>query len=74
EDVWQGSLDYTLLKPVDSQVLVSIGQVRVWRLVDVALGLGLLGIAIVQLGTRVGPIDAAAFAVALLACHSRRGL
>lgn len=67
EDVRHGSLDFTLVKPVDAQLLASIGQVQVWRLVDTALGLGLLGTALVQLGTRAGPIQAMAFVVALVA-------
>ncbi len=38
EDVREGTLDFTLTKPEESQLLVSISQVRVWRLVDVVLG------------------------------------
>ncbi len=67
EDVRQGSLDFTLVKPVDSQLLVSIGQVHVWRLVDAALGVRLLGLALIQLGAQVGPIQAMAFVIALVA-------
>jgi len=67
EDVRQGSLDFTLVKPVDSQLLVSIGQVHVWRLVDAALGVGLLGLALIQLGAQVGSIQAMAFVIALVA-------
>jgi len=67
EDVRQGSLDFTLVKPVDSQLLVSIGQVHVWRLVDAVLGVGLLGSALIQLGAQVGPIQAMAFVIALVA-------
>jgi ABC-2 type transport system permease protein len=67
DDVRLGALDFTLTKPRDAQVLVSIKQVEVWRLIDVGLGLGLLVVAVVQLDTRVGPAQTAAFAVTLVA-------
>jgi ABC-2 type transport system permease protein len=67
EDVRQGSLDFTLTKPRDAQLLVSIRQVDVWRLVDVGLGLCLLSLAVVQLGGRVGVLEAAEFVVVLIA-------
>ncbi len=38
EGVRDGTLDFTLTKPEEAQVLVSISYVRVWRLVDVVLG------------------------------------
>jgi ABC-2 type transport system permease protein len=64
-DVRLGTLDFTLTKPDDGQVLVSVREIRVWRLVDVLLGLVVLGIAIPQLGSPPGPVEAAAFLVAL---------
>jgi ABC-2 type transport system permease protein len=67
DDVRHGDLDFTLVKPVDAQVLVSVGQVHVWRLVDAAVGVGLLAIAVAQFGVEVGPVQAVAFAVALVA-------
>jgi ABC-2 type transport system permease protein len=67
EDVRLGTLDFTLTKPVDAQMLVSMRQVEVWKLIDVAVGLVVLGVAIAQLGAAVGPAEALAFAVALLA-------
>jgi ABC-2 type transport system permease protein len=67
DDVRHGDLDFALVKPVDAQVLVSVGQVHVWRLVDAAVGVGLLAIAVVQFGGEVGAAQAAAFAAALAA-------
>lgn len=67
EDVRHGALDFTLTKPADAQMLVSIKQVEVWKLVDVALGLALLVFALIQLGGRIGPVQSAAFLVALVA-------
>jgi len=40
-DVHQGTFDYVLTKPVDSQVLSSVRQFRLWSLVDVAVGSGI---------------------------------
>ena len=65
EDVREGTLDFTLTKPEEAQVLVSIGQVRVWRLVDVAVGALVIAGALVYLGRRTGLEEAAAFALTL---------
>ncbi len=67
EDVRLGTLDFTLTKPADAQLLASIRQVEMWKLIDVMLGVGVLSVALVQLGTSVGTWQAASFAIALLA-------
>lgn len=67
EDVRRGTLDFTLTKPEDAQVLISARQVEIWKLVDVALGLAVLIVALVQLAAEVGVGQVLAFAVALLA-------
>ena len=54
EDVRQGTLDFTLSKPEDAQVLVSVKQIEIWQLTDVLLGLGLIAVALVRLGSAVG--------------------
>lgn len=65
-DVREGTLDYALTKPADSQVLVSVREVRIWQTVDVALGLIVLLIAVFQLQAGVGVWQALGFAAALL--------
>jgi ABC-2 type transport system permease protein len=67
EDIRLGTLDFTLTKPVDAQVLVSMRQIEVWKLVDVVVGVVVLGVAIALLGASIGPAQAVAFGVALLA-------
>ena len=67
EDVRLGTLDFAMTKPVDAQMLVSMRQVEVWKLVDVVVGLVVLAVAITRLGAAVGPAEAVAFLVALLA-------
>jgi ABC-2 type transport system permease protein len=67
EQVRLGTLDFTLTKPADAQLLVSVQQVQVWKLIDVVLGLGVLAVALVQLGAGVGAGQALAFGVSLLA-------
>lgn len=67
EQIRLGTLDFTLVKPADAQLLVSVQQVQVWKLIDVALGLGILGVALALLGAEVGVRQAIAFAVAILA-------
>jgi ABC-2 type transport system permease protein len=65
-DVRQGTLDFILTKPEDSQVLVSVREFRIWRLVDVVIGGIVLAIAIIQIEGSLGLGTALAFAFALL--------
>lgn len=67
QDVRQGTLDYTLTKPGEAQFLISVSEIRVWRLVDVALGLAVLAVALVRRGGAVGPVDCVLFLLMLLA-------
>jgi ABC-2 type transport system permease protein len=64
-DVQQGTLDYTLTKPADSQILVSVREVRIWQSVDILVGLIILGIALSEIGGRIGLWQALAFGVTL---------
>lgn len=66
EGVRQGTLDFTLTKPADAQFLVSIGQVRIWKVADILLGLGAIAAALVRLGLHIGPLQAATFGLVLL--------
>ena len=67
EDIRQGTLDFTLTKPEEAQILVSIGQVRVWRVVDVVVGPIVIGAALYHMGRETGLETALQFAVTLLA-------
>jgi len=67
DDVRQGTLDFTLTKPEDAQVLVSIGEVRIWKLADVLLGLIVLAVGLFQIGADLGVRQVLGFAVALAA-------
>lgn len=66
-EVWSGRLDFTLLRPVDIQFLASLRYWRPLALVDLALGLGVLGLALNQLGQTLTPAHLLAFSLALLA-------
>ena len=66
EDVQQGTLDYALTKPEDSQVLVSVRQIRFWQLVEVISGLILVIVGLTRVEGSIGALDAVAFGVTLL--------
>ena len=66
DDVRQGTLDFTLTKPEDAQLLVSISRVQMWKLLDVMLGIGVVGYAVRQLGDQISWTDASLFGVSLL--------
>ena len=65
-DVREGTLDFILTKPEDSQVLVSIREVKIWQAVDIVIGFAVLGWATALLQSSIGLVQALAFAVALL--------
>lgn len=48
-DLWQGTFDFIILRPLNTQFLASIRQWRVFSLVDLLSGLGVLGVAAIQL-------------------------
>ena len=66
EDIVEGKLDFTLTKPKDSQLLVSVQEFRLWKLLDVALGFIVLGYGLSQQARDVGLLDAIAFGIAML--------
>jgi ABC-2 type transport system permease protein len=66
QDVQQGTLDHLLTKPEDSQVLVSVRQVRIWQIVEAISGLVLLVAGLTGVQGSIGVIDALAFAFALV--------
>jgi ABC-2 type transport system permease protein len=65
-DVREGTLDFVLTKPEDSQVLVSVREVKIWQAIDILIGLAVLGFGVAQLQASIGPVQAVAFAAALL--------
>jgi len=67
ESVRDGTLDFILTKPEDAQVLASIQRVEIWKVADVALGLAVIGVALVRMGSRIDAVRALQFAAALVA-------
>jgi len=66
-DVEEGTFDYVVVKPVDAQMLSSIRDLKVWHLVDVVLGFGVLSYGMAQLPGTASALDLAAFLVTLVA-------
>lgn len=66
QDVREGKLDYLLVKPRDSQLLVSIRELSVWEGVDCLVGLVVIGAAVAQLENGVGVVRALEFVAAIL--------
>lgn len=64
-EIWTGQFDYTLLRPVNAQFLASVRRWRPFALVDLALGLGVLLVATLQLGQSLTPARLASFVLTL---------
>jgi len=67
QSVRDGTLDFTITKPHDTQLLVSVKKVNIWRIIDICLGIGVLIYSLVKLGAVIGGWEAATFIVMLIA-------
>ena len=68
EDIRKGTLDFTLMKPVNSQFLVSFQRCVIWGLADVLAGSAVLVYALISgFHEGAGPLQILAFAVAAAA-------
>ncbi|MCX5745462.1 MAG: ABC-2 family transporter protein [Proteobacteria bacterium] len=67
ERIRSGAFDYTLLKPVDAQVLVSTAKFEPWKLFDVLGALALLVYAFVRRGYGPSAVDLALGSLLLVA-------
>ena len=66
EHVRVGTLDFHLLKPVNTQFLVSTRHLKVIRGADLLLGLAVVIVGLVQVGEQVGVAQALMFALSLI--------
>ena len=66
EDVQEGTLDFSLTKPADAQIIVSIREFRLWQLADFILGFIILSVAINQIQAQVSLLQGLGFVAALL--------
>ena len=67
EHIRLGTMDFILLKPINSQVHTSLRRLNVWRLTDVVLGASLVFYAVGQLGSRPQTLHIVYFLI-LLVC------
>jgi ABC-2 type transport system permease protein len=67
EHVRRGTLDYILTKPVDSMFYVSFRHLVFWRLIDVLLGLGVIGYGLVEKHYIPSLVDVVVFIVTITA-------
>ncbi len=65
EHVRLGTLDFTLLKPANSQILVSTRHFRIVRLVDLLFGMSVVVVGLVMLGAAVTPWSVLTFLITL---------
>jgi ABC-2 type transport system permease protein len=66
EEIGDGKLDHALTKPEDAQLLVSVREIRIWRLVDVIAGAIVLAVGVGRLHATTSAGDWLAFGLLLL--------
>jgi ABC-2 type transport system permease protein len=66
EHVRLGTLDFILIKPANSQFMVSARHVQIAQLGQMVLGLLLVGVGVVQVGAAVGLFEVVAFVLTLV--------
>jgi ABC-2 type transport system permease protein len=65
EDIGEGAFDFALTRPADAQLLVSVRNFRIWQLLDVVVGAGVVADAAGQLPASGGLWRLPAFLVAV---------
>jgi ABC-2 type transport system permease protein len=63
QGIREGTLDYTLLQPLDSQFAVSFQKMVVWRVLDLVIAVILISTGLFFLGSRPSLIDLAVFLI-----------
>ncbi|HZU86415.1 MAG TPA: ABC-2 family transporter protein [Anaerolineaceae bacterium] len=66
-EIWSGSFDFTVLRPISTQFLVSLRKWRLFALFDLLLGAAVTGIAASMLGAALSAGQVLGFLLALLA-------
>ena len=66
-DIERGTFDYVLTKPIDSQLLASMREFRIWRLTDAVVGLVVLVWGLAQLDAGFGIPEVLGFVITLSA-------
>jgi ABC-2 type transport system permease protein len=67
EHIQKGTLDFILLKPVDSLFISSLREIAIWRLVDMLLGGLVIVVALIRLEWQVGILALLLFALLVAA-------
>jgi ABC-2 type transport system permease protein len=65
--VRQGTLDFVLVKPVNSQFAATFRTINVWRASSLLVGVGMVVYTFGQLSLQIGPSEAFSFTVAMAA-------
>jgi ABC-2 type transport system permease protein len=66
EDVNEGTLDYALTRPADSQLMVSVRQFSIWSAIDIVMGVLVVVWAGVAVDGAVGVLGTLSFLVVIL--------
>lgn len=66
-EIWLGTFDFTLLRPMNTQFLVSFRRWRLFALFDLLLGLGVVAAALTRMGQSLQPIQGILFVLMLVA-------
>jgi ABC-2 type transport system permease protein len=66
DEVRDGKLDFALTKPADSQLIVSVRELRLWNAVELVSGAIVIGVGVARLNASVGIGHSLAFLALLL--------
>jgi ABC-2 type transport system permease protein len=66
-ELWTGRFDFTVLKPINKQFLVSLRQWRPFALLDIGLALSVIVYALILIGRTLSFFDISMFVLALTA-------
>jgi ABC-2 type transport system permease protein len=66
-DVWDGTLDFMLIKPANHLFLATTRKILIWHIVEIVLGTTIVTVSLVRLGQQIGMAQALMFVIMLSA-------
>lgn len=66
EDIRTGTLDYAIIKPVETQFYISVRVIQIWKVTDFAIGAGLVTVGFNQMGVAVSATQLLQFGLLLM--------
>jgi ABC-2 type transport system permease protein len=66
QDIREGTLDYAIIKPIETQFYISFREIKIWKVLDIVIGIALFFIALARMHVELDPANLLVFVVLLV--------